>query len=65
VPARPDEYRQFIVDQDTKVEGTLKVNARVAVRFKVDTEGKTHALRIIVRTEAKMTSGRGRTGTSQ
>lgn len=49
VPARPDESRQFVVDKDTKIEGKLKVNARVTVRFKADGAGAIHALRVIVR----------------
>ncbi len=60
VPGSADETRVFAVDQDTKVEGKLKVNARVSVRFKADGDGVIHALRIIVRTDAKATSGPGR-----
>jgi len=63
VPARPDEFRQFIVDKDTKVEGRLRVNARVTVRFKADSNGGIHALRVIVRADAK-TAGPGRTGST-
>jgi hypothetical protein len=64
VPARPDEFRQFIIDKDTKVEGRLRVNARVTVRFKADADGAFHALRVIVRADAKSPAGAGRTGTS-
>ncbi len=65
VPARPDEFRQFIIDKDTKVEGKLRVNARVTVRFKADSGGAVHALRVIVRVDGKTAVGPGRTGTSQ
>ena len=65
VPARPDEFRQFIIDKDTKVEGRLRVNARVTVRFKADSGGAVHALRVIVRADAKTGAGPGRTGTGQ
>jgi hypothetical protein len=65
VPARPDEFRQFIVDKDTKVEGRVRVNARVTVRFKADSGGAIHALRVIVRVDGKTAVGPGRTGTAQ
>jgi hypothetical protein len=65
VPARPDEFRQFIIDKDTKVEGRLRVNARVTVRFRADSGGAVHALRVIVRADAKTGAGPGRTGTGQ
>jgi len=65
VPARADEFRRFIVDKDTKIEGKLKVNARVTVRFRADGDGGVHALRIIVRADAKSGAGPGRTGTAQ
>ena len=60
VPARPDESRVFVIDSDTKIEGHLKANARVTVRFRADGDGTTHALRIIVRADTKSTSGAGR-----
>ena len=59
VPARADESRQFVVDKDTKVEGKLKLNARVTIRFKADADGAVRALRIIVRAEVKAGAGRG------
>lgn len=62
VPAHPDEFRQFVIDKDTKVEGKLRVNARVTVRFKADAGGAVHALRIIVRVDGKTAVGPGRTG---
>jgi hypothetical protein len=49
VPAKPDEYKSFVIDKDTKIEGKLKVNARVSVRFKADDDGTVHAVRVIVR----------------
>jgi hypothetical protein len=57
VPARRDEFRQFIIDKDTKVEGRLRVNARVTVRFKADAAGAVRALRIIVRADGKTAAG--------
>ena len=65
VPARPDEFRQFIIDKETKVEGRLRVNARVTVRFKADSAGAIHALRVIVRSDAKTGVSPGRTGNGQ
>ncbi|HVW10859.1 MAG TPA: DUF5666 domain-containing protein [Bryobacteraceae bacterium] len=53
VPAKPDESRDFAIDKDTKVEGRLRVNARVSVRFNTGDDGESHALRIIVRTDTK------------
>ena len=49
VPAKPDEYKSFVIDKDTKVEGKLAVNSRVSVRFKADDDGTVHAVRVIVR----------------
>lgn len=61
LPARADEYRDFIVDKDTKIEGRLRVNARVTVSFKADSSGGVHALRIIVRADSKAAPGRAGT----
>jgi hypothetical protein len=58
VPAKADEYRVFVVDKDTKIEGKLRVNARVTVRFKAGDEGSFRALRIVVRADAKVSPGR-------
>ena len=63
VPARADEYKVFVVDRDTKIEGKLKVSARVSVHFKVADDGVVHALRIIVRTEPKTSGGAGKAQT--
>jgi hypothetical protein len=41
--------RKFTLDGQTKVEGVLKVNARVTVRFQTDAEDPAPALHIIVR----------------
>ncbi len=64
VPARPDEARTFIVDKDTKIEGKLKVNARVTVRFSAEAGGEVRALRVIVRPDAKAGTGKAQTATS-
>jgi len=61
VPARADEYREFVVDPDTKIEGKLKVSARVSVRFKAGGDGAIHALRIVVRADVKANPGRAGT----
>ena len=45
---KPPENRSFIMNDDTKVEGNLKENARVTVGFKSTEEGEV-AVRIIVR----------------
>lgn len=63
IPARADEYRVFAIDKDTKTEGKLRVSARVTVRFKTDDAGTVHALRIVVRADAKVSPGR--TGTTR
>jgi len=59
VPAKADESRDFAVDKNTKVEGRLRVNARVSVRFKTGDDGLSHALRVIVRSDTKITGGSG------
>jgi hypothetical protein len=43
-----NESRSFAITQETKVEGKLRVNARVTVRFRTADEGDV-ALHIIVR----------------
>jgi hypothetical protein len=57
VPAKADESRDFAIDKDTKVEGRLRVNARVSVRFRPGDDGVSHALHIIVRADARITGG--------
>jgi hypothetical protein len=48
VLGKPPENRVFLRNGDTKVEGQLKVNARVTVGFKTTEDGDV-AVRIIVR----------------
>lgn len=48
VLGKPAENRTFLINGDTKVEGELKVNARVTVGFRASAEGDV-AARIIVR----------------
>jgi hypothetical protein len=48
VLGKPPEDRTFLITAETKVEGTLKNNARVTVGFKPTEEGDV-AMRIIVR----------------
>ena len=48
-PARDAGARKFLLDGQTKVEGKLRVKARVTVRYQADDEGQLHALHIIVR----------------
>jgi hypothetical protein len=43
-----NETRSFVVNADTKVEGTLSAKARVTVRYTTDDSGDT-ALLIVVR----------------
>ncbi len=60
VPARADEYRTFVVDKDTKIEGRLRMNARVTIRYKADGDSTIRALHVIVRAEPKTNAGPGR-----
>jgi hypothetical protein len=39
----------FLIDSDTKIEGKLRVQAEVTVRYVTDDEGHSKALSIIVR----------------
>jgi hypothetical protein len=48
VLGKPAENRSFLIKADTKVEGKLKVKARVTVGFKSSDDGDV-AVRIIVR----------------
>ena len=50
VLGKPAENRSFLIKADTKVEGKLKVKARVTVGFKSSDDGDV-AVRIIVRTQ--------------
>lgn len=49
VLGKPAENRTFQVNHETKIEGDLKVNARVTVGFKPTETGEPVAVRIIVR----------------
>jgi hypothetical protein len=49
VLGKPAESRSFLITSETKVEGKLKVKARVTVGFKTSEQGDV-AVRIIVRT---------------
>jgi len=48
VLGKPPEHRWFLITEETKVEGKLRVNARVTVGFRPSDEGDV-AIRIIVR----------------
>ena len=48
-PARGAGASKFLLDSQTKVEGKLRVKARVTVRFQSDEDGQLRALHIIVR----------------
>lgn len=43
------ETRRFLIDAGTRVEGMLKVKARVTVQFRMTAEEPVPALHIIVR----------------
>ena len=47
-----NESRSFVITQDTKVEGRLRKDARVTVRFRASEEGDV-ALHIIVRNNSQ------------
>jgi hypothetical protein len=49
VPARDAVTRKFVLDAQTKVEGKLRVKARVTVQYSVEDEGQFRAVHIIVR----------------
>jgi hypothetical protein len=54
VPGKPAENHTFTVNAETKVEGDLRVNARVTVGYKtVPDTGELIAVRIIVRAQAR------------
>ena len=48
VLGKPPENRTFLITGETKIEGTLRIKARVTVGFKPTNEGDI-AMRIIVR----------------
>jgi Domain of unknown function (DUF5666) len=49
VPARDAVTRKFLLDAQTKVEGKLRIKARVTVQYSVEDEGQFRAVHIIVR----------------
>ena len=49
VPAHDSVTRKFALDGQTKVEGKLRVKARVTVRYRTGEDGELQALHIIVR----------------
>lgn len=49
VLGKPAEMRTFTITPDTKIEGKLRVRARVTVGFKASEESEPVAVRIIVR----------------
>jgi hypothetical protein len=49
VPARDAVTRKFLLDAQTKVEGKLRLKARVTVQYSVEDEGQFRAVHIIVR----------------
>jgi hypothetical protein len=53
VLGKPPEDRTFLVTNETKIEGSLRVNARVTVGFKPTEGGEPVAVRIIVRQPPK------------
>src|SRR3954447_8633735 len=52
VLGKPPENRSFLINSDTKIEGKLKLKARVTVGLKSAPEGDL-AIRIIVRPQEK------------
>ena len=54
VPGKPAENHTFSINGDTKVEGNLRVQARVTVGYKTNQEtGELVAVRIIVRPQGR------------
>lgn len=53
VPGKPPENRSFRLTEETKVEGRLRVGARVTVGFRTSDEGEPIAVRIIVRQDGR------------
>jgi hypothetical protein len=52
VLGKPAELRNFLINNETKIEGKLKLKARVTVGFKSTSEGDI-AVRVIVRPQEK------------
>jgi hypothetical protein len=53
VAGKPAENHTFTLTSETKVEGPLKVQARVTVGFKTTDTGETVAVRVIVRGQSE------------
>lgn len=53
VPGKSPENRSFRVTEETKVEGKLRVGARVTIGFRTTDEGEPIAVRIIVRQDGR------------
>ena len=53
VPGQAPENHTFTLTPETKVEGNLKVQARVTVGFKTTDSGETVAVRVIVRSQSE------------
>ena len=53
VVGKPAENHTFTLTHETKVEGNLRVNARVTVGFKTTETGETVAVRVIVRPQSE------------
>ena len=54
VPGKPAENHTFIINGETKVEGSLRVQARVTVGYKTNLDtGELVAVRIIVRPQGR------------
>jgi hypothetical protein len=49
VVGKSPENHTFLLTADTKVEGTLRVNARVTVGYRTNDQGEAVAMRVIVR----------------
>ncbi len=52
VPGKTSEARVFLIAKETRVEGKLRLKARVTVRYTHSDDGD-HAVHIIVRTSQK------------
>jgi hypothetical protein len=53
VAGQPAENHTFSLTPETKIEGRLKVQARVTVGFKTTESGETVAVRVIVRPQSE------------
>lgn len=53
VPGKSPENRSFRLTEETKIEGRLRVGARVTIGFRTTDEGEPIAVRIIVRQDGR------------